>query len=409
MAERSNASALLKDADLSIAGRNYAHRFNILMPQLTGQATLVRPNVEPVSPIPGFTPPRWSLEGQLSAQLALSYQMVYGVRALGDALGDARIDAAEARRRLALEVTKAFNQALLSQEQLAQTKRRLASAEERVNELRGLYAAGLVDELTLLRSQVALETQRPLLFRQESALEGAARNLALSLGLRDGALVYPQGPALSPGVGSYRIDDLLAQLGRNAELAALERAERGLAIQSGLSRAEMYPALVFAYSYRPRLSGDPFSEELWEKDRWKDQGAFSITLRQPVDPLLPGSKTWQALANQDEQRRKLALQREQLRAGLELQLRQLLGAIDAGGKALSGLRSSVALAERALYLAEEAFSRGVRDYAVVRDAELDLADARLQLLQEEYRLLDLQLDLAYLLNLPFEALLEYRR
>lgn len=397
-----------QELDTGIAERNFAHRFNVFIPSISAQGTLARPNKAPELPAlaPPETPepPRWNLSSNLSAQLTLAPQMYYGIRAVTDTLQNAVTDLDEVRRRLELDVNKAFNQALLLREQLALTERRIAAAEERLAEIEGNYRAGLVDELTLRRTQVAIENQRPGLLRQRQAMDTAARNLAFTLGMNDGRLVYPLGEINSVVI---QADERLAELiDRSADLQGLRQAAAGLQTQMDLTRSQMLPTLTLAFSLSPALTGDPFSDDLLEADNWNDRGSFSLTLRQPIDPILPGSNTRKDLANQQDQLNRLDIQKQQVRNAVRLQLQQLIAGTHASRDTIASLQGNIDLAERAFVLAEEAFAAGLRDYSVVRDAEIDMADARLQLLQEEHRYADLLLDLEFLLNTELEQLIE---
>ncbi|WP_169313590.1 TolC family protein [Spirochaeta africana] len=405
--------------DAQIAERNYQHRFNVLYPQISAQGTLARPNAEPEDPFAGLMeqlgfppvpdaedPPRWNMTGTLSAQLTLASQMIHGIRAVTDAYHNAEIELDDARRELEKQIRTSFYQLLLQQEQLDLSERRLAATRARLEEVQQNYEAGLVDELTLRRTQVALENQRPGLLRQRQGYATAKHSLAAALGVDSLENTTITGSIEQASLELADESALLQLIDRNPDIQAARRGIQGMETRIDLTRAEMLPTLTFAFSLNPGLSGDPFSSDPFDTDNWSDRGSFSMTLRQPLDPLLPGSSTRQNLANQRDELQQAHLRVEQARSGVALQTRRLLGEITAARETIESLQANVALAERAFELAEEAYQSGLRDFSVVRDAEIDLGDARLQLLQEQHRSIELLLELEYLLNTPHETMKE---
>ncbi|TVQ24762.1 MAG: TolC family protein [Spirochaetaceae bacterium] len=392
--------------DVLIAERNNDHRFNVLIPQLSAQGTLSRPNAEPTDPLAGFlppgsepeTPPRWRLNAAANAQLTLSTQMIHGVRSVADSYRNAEIELADAEREIVLEVRKAFYQLLLMQERLALAERRLDAAEQRLSEIQDNYEAGLVDELTLLQTEVSVANQRPAILRQRRAMETALQRLATTIGLPSVENIDLRGSIELDSRSLRETGALLAEVSENASVRAARRGIEGMLTRIDLTRAQLYPSLTISFSLSPTLSGDPWSADVWESDNWNDNGALSFTLRQPIDPLLPGSQTRQELANQRDRLKQAELQVQQALEGVELQVMQLAGSIEDTETTIDSLLSNVSLAERRFELASEAYEAGLRDYSAVRDAEIDLGDARLQLLQEQHSLIELTLDLAHLLN-----------
>ncbi|MFW5802154.1 MAG: TolC family protein, partial [Spirochaeta sp.] len=368
------------------------------------------PNTAPEAtdaPVPLPDPPRWNLSTGISARLTLSAQMIHGIRAVTNAYENQQMQLEDARRSIEMQVRKSFYSILLQQESLALSEQRLQAAQERLNEVRQNYQAGLVDELTLRQTQVAVENQRPAILRQQQGLETAKRNLASTIGIQS-----LQGVSIAGSIDTetLRLRDseaLLQFIDENADVRTARQNIRGLQTQIDATRAGMLPTISFSLSANPVLSGDPWSSDVFDTENWNEQGgSFRITLTQPLDPLLPGSGTRLDIANQRDRLRQTELQVEQNRQGTELQTMQITAAITATEETIASLQSNVALAERAFELAEEAYESGLREYSVVRDAEIDLADARLQLLQEQHQYIDLLLDLENLLNTPIENLQE---
>ncbi len=406
MALNANLGLQSTRIDTEVARRDYMYRFNVFMPSISARGTLGRANTEPTASMFNPDPQRWSFSAGVTASLTLSAQILQGVKAISNAYRDARITLQDAEREMRMQTRTSYYQVLLLQEQYELATRRLAAAEERLEEIQANYDAGLVDELTLLRTRVGVETQRPGVLAQKQAVDSAMRSFAASIGIDNPELLQLTGTIESSIVELQQASALLPLLEQNADLQALQRVQESLQIAINTTKAGMLPMITFSFSILPTLSGDPLSGDIFDPDSYSDSGSFSITVTQPVDAFIPGSSTYQDIANQQDALEQTRLQEKELLDALELQLIQLTQTIATERQTLESLSSNVELAEQAFLLAEEAYLNGLRDYSIVRDAEIDLDDARIQLLQEKHTYITNLLNLEYLLNTPIDSLKE---
>ncbi|WP_159438699.1 TolC family protein [Alkalispirochaeta americana] len=387
--------------DTLMAARDYQYRHSLFIPEIALQGSLARPNESPEAFLPGQDDPaRWRLDTALSATLTLSPQMIHSIRAVTQSYRDSRVELEDATREIDLEVRKAFYQLLMQEEQLLLGERRLEAALERVEEVRNQYEAGLVDELTLRQVQVSAENQRPALVQQRRSLQTARYRLGTTLGIRTMEGVHLTGKVEPEELLQLDQEELLGLASRNDQVRAAQRAIESARIQKDLARSALMPSLSLGVSLAPSLTGDPWSDDLWQGRNWDDGGSFSVTLRQPLDGFLPGSSTRQKIENQEDRIIQARIGVAEVLESVEVRVVDLLGSLESSAEAMQSIRSNIALAERTYELAREAYAGGLRDYSVVRDAEIDLADARLQLLQEQHTYRDLLLDLSHLLQTP---------
>jgi outer membrane protein TolC len=306
-------------------------------------------------------------------------------------------------------VRKQFYELLSQQENIRITRESIETAQERFEQTQINYDNGLVDEFTLLSSRVQLENLRPQLQQQELGYRRALMGFKQTLGLDptepieldgqiDADLISLEADALIRDYLESRYDIQLARQGITSAELALDA-----------KRAERYPTLSLRWSADPTFAGDPF-EDPWfddvENDWNQQRGAFSISITQPLDPLLPFSRTQVEINNLKDDVQKARIQLQQARTGAEIQIRQLVDQLETSRAAIDVRRLNVERARRAFNLAQEAYDAGNRELLEVREAEDELQQAQVQLLDEQKNYVVALLDLVYALNASTEELKE---
>ncbi len=393
--------------------RAYLNRFNVLIPTVSASATLIRPNREPEAPqIPGVppdpgaaSPPRWNLRTGVDASLTLSLQILDGIQASRLAFEDARLSLAVAARDIEIGVRSAFYQLLLQQEQLQLSEARFESGVERIADLEGQFEAGFIDEFTLLTQQVGVENQRPALRRQRDAVQAALRRFADTIGIDPDTPIRLDGSIQD---AFMEIDDLRGLLDRVTDASAVEQARRQrqqLVVARQATVSSLFPTVTLSWGVNPVLGADPFNmSELVDRDNWTDNGAFSVTIRQPIDPFLRWSATRVRLADQADQIEQAAISVTRTERQVRLEVIGIIEQLETITSGIESLQSNIRLAERALELANEGFEAGLRTLSAVEDAELDLRNAQFELLQEQSRFVDNILTLENTLGFPLPGM-----
>ncbi|MFP4642828.1 MAG: TolC family protein [Spirochaetales bacterium] len=430
MALQRNLGIRTQELEVMIEERNYADRWNVFLPQISARGTLSRANeeqegqadvedlieaapdpteapLEPEEPPEPEDPPRWNLSTNLDISLTLTRQMIDGLRARASALETAEISLREARRETEREVRLSFYELLLQQEQIRLAERRLAEAEQRYEEAQEDYEDGVIDEFTLLSTQVNLENQRPALRRQRQGYDAAMRQFALSIGVPPEEELELEGEIGVDPVDLLEENRLRSLIGGNADVREARRGIEQTELSLDSTVSGMYPTLTLAYNVDPGLTGDPFSSDLFESDNWGQRsGAFSIALNVPIDPLLPRSSTRTDIAEQERQIEQGEIAVQQAIDGAQSSLVSLVDTLEITLDSMESVGLNVELAERALELAEEGYDSGFRDISDVRDAEIDLIDARLDLLEEQFNYREALVELQFLLDTPLSEFTE---
>ncbi|HET9371315.1 MAG TPA: TolC family protein [Vicinamibacterales bacterium] len=310
----------------------------------------------------------------------------------------AEINTATSHAALALDVTKAFFDALLSDRLVAIAELAHAQASAAYDQARQSVAAGRQPEFEQLRAEVTRDNQRPLVIRRKAERDVAYLRLRQLLEVAPGTqleleadlmldqLPEPLAPDALPGLTASALDTERAHI-RQAELT-LQARESALS----MARGERLPTLNVNSLYGK--VGYPTA------GMWPQGGDFRTnwTVGATLDvPLFTGRRVAanvrgaQADVDEAEARVKQARELAELEAATA---RENLSAAEAVWQASA---ATIQQARRAYEIAELRYREGI-------STQLELSDARLALqLAEANRALaarDLQVSRAHLTLLP---------
>jgi len=302
--------------------------------------------------------------GRIEAERA---QAALGVRA-------ATLSTASAHAELALQVTRAFYDAALSDRLLAIAESGAAQAEAALAQARQAFEAGRQPEFERLRAQVARDNQRPAVIRAKSARDLAylrlrqllewppAADLTADVDL-DADVLAPPAPfatALAGRAAAQAVHDR----------ASVQQAETVVRVrEAGVSvaRAARLPVVMLASSFGE--VGYPSSGVFPGADDFRTNWTIGATVQVPIftgQRLKADERAAQAGLDDAQARLK------QMRELAELDLavaRQDLTAAEAVWEASTG---TVQQAQRAYEIAELRYREGV-------STQLELSDSRLSL------------------------------
>jgi outer membrane protein TolC len=393
--------------DLEKSRRQRNTVWNRFLPSTTVSGTLLRYNEEQTDPVTGAPAGRWGVQGRLSAELNITLQLFEGIRLAILDYERGVIAVEDARKLLVRDVQKAFYNLIVLEEQIAIAEDAVEIAQEQFDRTQINFENGVADEFTLLSARVALESRRPVVGNFRQAFEEAKLGFSQLLGLDIGTEFELEG-TIEPEIVSLDADRLVAEF--LMDRTDIQELRQVVEIQERVVRAQqaaLYPILGLGFVADPTFTRDPF-EDPWfddvENDWIQPQGAFSISIIQPIDGLIPGSQAQVRIA---DERTNLQQVRNQLMLatdGAEIEIRSLVDRLETTRVSLGVQELNVELAERAYDLALEAYNVGSRELLEVRNAEQDLRDARLQLLQEKSTYTAALLDLEYALNTTVEEL-----
>jgi outer membrane protein TolC len=354
--------------------------------------------------------PRWSLSTSLDLSLTLTPALSPGISLAGLELGASRIELEQQRAQVERDVQKSFYELLLTEARINLIRDRITTAEGRLEQTRLNYEAGLVDEFTLLSARVNVANLRPQLTQLSNGYQQAMMSFKMQIGVPldeqirlRGTVEPPAGvETIRKAVGSIEEGMLYGRY----DIQGLQQRSLILDEQRRLNVYQSLPSVTFGFNVDPTFQGDPWGDNWLDGDLWEQRsGMFTIAVAQPIDPWFPRSETRNSIKGVERQLMQNQLSINRALTAAEIEVRSYISNIESSLESIEALELNVELAERAYDLAEQAYNNGLRDLTEVEQAEVDLQDARLQLIQEQQRVLASLLDLEYALNMKMEEFL----
>lgn len=311
-------------------------------------------------------------------------------------------------------VKRAYYSALLAREALYVNESLLKNAEENWRNTQALHKSGLRAEFDALRAEVQAANQRPVVVQARDSYQQALDNLKLLLNM-DPAVELELGeslavPASSTGGGNVEpmIADALVLLERyNAQLEALRLSADVNRQFIDLRKSDYLPTLSVFGTYQLQAQADKFSELDFQPTSYV---GLNLSFN-----LFNGWKT----SSQVEQARldyeTSKLQLAQAEQALKTQLQTTLRTVDFARQRIETGAMTIGQAERAYKIATTSYKAGTGTQLDIANADLAVAQSKLnqlsavydysvalaeleQLLGEHYQLIDGGNDVQYSLR-----------
>ncbi|MFP3938720.1 MAG: TolC family protein [Thermoanaerobaculia bacterium] len=315
------------------------------------------------------------------------------IRAAHLTRGAAAAGTERARTAVALAARLAYFDALLARDLVRVREEAVEQARARLEQVQAFHDAGTAPDFDLLTAEVELANLRPPLIEARNGLDLALNRLKRVVGLPLEREVELTDGFLEPEAEGTGPRGREAGGGTEAEgdpdspdlRAAWARASRGrsdLARQRFLvelreedveaERRSFLPSLDLTADYLHRASTDDFPGG----DDFVDSLAAGLVVS--VDLFDGGERRGrvaQARAALEQERQRLARLEEEVR----LEVEQADLALQAARESVEASRGTVALAERALEIAQIRFRNGLSTQVELDDAELAVTEARTNL------------------------------
>jgi outer membrane protein TolC len=403
--------------DTEAARRASALSWNTFIPTVSVGAGMQRSNYEqtqivplgsPVPPGVVITLPRWGLGATISAQLQINAAMFEEIRAARLSYRNGLLSYEQAKARIERDVRKAYYDMLLLEEQIALSRESFETTRRQAAMAQANYRSGLIPETQYLQAQVAVETMKPQMEQAESGLRLAKASFANNLGLPlDTAFdLVP----LEAGVTYIPLEvaELISRAASdNPDVQSLRRqilTTRNTRTQTIL---RMYtPSLTLSWNAAPVFVGDPMQDGWFDSDRWSQplRGNFSFNVGFMLNTFFPFTTQGQQLKSLDDGLDKLNIGLAQAIRGTELKINNTVASLEQARLSAEAQGYTVELAQRSLRMAEQAYRSGASDFLEVRNAELQLYQARLSVLQQQFNYIKGLIDLEYDIGVSFGTL-----
>ena len=335
----------------------------------------------------------WSGSLSASATLTLPQAASATRRRLTVAEEAAQVELLRREAELYREVREQYFAVLLAQERLEIAEHNGELEEQRLRQVRVLFDQGRASELDLLESRSRALSRRPeVISRRETLLleESRLRQLA-GLDLADpfrldAAVVFPAFPLEHSEVdpSAMVLEGLVNQAPEvRAARAALEQARIERRRAGWTSRG---PRVSAGVSYAPSVS-PPFDTRQWQEgDTW-ETGTLTLRIAFPLTPWIPRSEEDIRLAAVNRDRREAELMLEQVETRVRARLWELVSLLRLSEEKVAVLEEVREIAQLRYDRTVAIFESGGVELLDVENAQADLEDAELDLVQERFNTL----------------------
>jgi len=348
---------------------------------------------------------QWHVAGSIQMSLNISIAMFENMHRLKLDYQGGLIAYDKAKLQLERDVRKAYNSMLLLQENIAVFRESFEAAGRRVQLARANYNAGLAPELTLLQAQVAMENMKPTIDQVENAYRLSMANFAMFLGMD-----YDTPFELTPlkhtvDFISLDVKDLISKSASGKP--DINELRHNILLLKSARKAQtlsLLPALTLNWNTTPAFIGDPWKDSWGDNDLWRKSGSLTISLGLRLNSLIPFSQDFQGIRSLDDQITGANIGLARMIQGTEIEIYNTVLALSKTQITAEAQAQTVALADRAYRLTEQAFRAGLQDLLQVQNAELELKQAKVSMLEQQFNYLNSLLDLEYSIGVPFGTL-----
>jgi outer membrane protein TolC len=373
------------------------------------------PGIGALLPIPpetlyGVSPysvkaPQWHVAGSMQASLTISIAMFENMNRLRLDYQGGMISYDKAKLQLERDVRKAYNNMVLLQENINLLKESFDAAGQRMQMAQANYRAGLVPELTLLQAQVAVENMKPTIDQVENGFRLSMAQFAMFLGMD-----YDTPFELIPvdSVANFVPLDVKELISKAASgKPDIQELRYSILMLNSARKAQIFsllPALTLSWNTQPVFTGDPWKDDWGDKDRWRKSGGLTISLGLRLHSLIPFSPDFQGIKNMDDTIRTANIGLAQLIQGTEIEIYNTVLSLEKTRITAEAQTQTVNLAERAYALSLQAYRAGLQDNFQVQSTQLELKQAKVSMLEQQFNYLNGLIDLEYAIGVPFGTL-----
>jgi outer membrane protein TolC len=266
------------------------------------------------------------------------------------------------------DVSIAFYDILLSRELHAIALQNLGQKERHLEEAKRKYSAGVATDYEILAAEVAVENARPEVIRSENRIRDALDRLRFLLALEDGRIDVI-GSLEAGDVPAVQIYDVIYKtaLEQRPEVRDLRYRISIAGELVTIANADDKPRLEFrgGYGWKGYEAGDTDTDgPAWSA------GMF-LTF-----PFFDGMRTRGRVAQAESDLSSIKIDEEKLSDSIALQAREALNSVQESREIVDALSGTVKQAEKLLSLSEKGYELGVKIRLEVEDAELNLQQAK---------------------------------
>lgn len=405
LALEKNRRVQIAQLDFATAGAEVDEALGNAYPSLDLNGRYTRNVKRPVFFFPGeddvVTPIQIGSKNAFTAEL--TFQQIIFNSAVFTGVGTSKIYEDVARQQWRAKGTEivrdtraAYYGALLAREVLTVNQSVLENAQANYTDTKALFDAGLKAEFDALRAEVAVANQRPQVVESRNRYQRALDHLKLVLGFEaKGSESLELVDSLEYGmIGRTEIpslEDSRAKMAKsNPTISALDKLTQVNEEFVTINKSDYLPTLALFGTYKYEAQSDNFSGLDFQPTAF---AGLNMTLN-----LFNGGKTAADVAQSRIAVAKSKYESAEARASFDAELESTLRSISYALDRVESTQETIRMAQRAYDISLTTYRAGTGTQLMINDADLSLAQARLNRLSAMFDLLVGRTALEYLIG-----------
>lgn len=286
-----------------------------------------------------------------------------------------------------IEVSKAFYEVLLSQEQIRITEEDLQRQERQLSDARSLYEAGITDNIDYKRATITLQNTRSALYESKEAYEVRMAILRELSGLGSDQpieLAYD----LDRMVNEVMVDTLEGvDLSQRPEIHQVKIQQSLQDMNVSYFKRRYIPQLSAFFNYNI-IYQSPFGDQLFDRPYPNSLAGLRLSF-----PIFQGGKRNHDIRIANLELRQLELAQDNLSLQLRREHQEALSAYKTNLYQMYILEGNMQLAEEVYNTVSLQYEAGIKNFLEVIQAETDLRASRISYYNALFRLMGRKLDL----------------
>jgi len=305
----------------------------------------------------------------------------------------------DAKNQLSIQITKLFYSLTAEKNNILLLEEIFNLAQRQYTRSEVSFRNGLVGELSLTQSSLALENARYNLNTAKTAHKNNMSDFLAMLGLSDEDIT------LSGEFKIVKIDadaealinDYLPK--RPDIIRAIQEIERLTITQKQTLLQTKAPSLNLSVDWNTS-SSEPY------ENPFTDSVSATARISIPIDPWIPGTTKFQNVSKASDSTKKAKLDLSAAENSAKTQIRSLCSQLRNSWDNILIARLSFTAAQRSYQLTEQGFNNGTVELLTLQDARNNMANVRQRLLQAELSYFNMILDLSSALNIDWKNLIQ---
>ena len=332
----------------------------------------------------------------LGINLSLNAGIPYAIKSIRLAHQGNILRYEDACSQLSVQVTKKYYSLVAERNNLLLLEEILSLARKQYEKSEVSFRNGLLGELSVLQSGLAVENARYNLISASTAYANSMAEFLAMLGMPADSMVNLPGEVNIVRIAADAEVLITEHLPKRPDIArSAQEIERLKYAQMQSVLQNRAPSISLSMDWNISAF-DPFAERL----------SARANLNIPIESWIPGTARNQTVRRTDSALEKARLDLAIIQDAAKNQIRSLAALLRNSWDSITIARLGFSTAQRSYQLTEQGFLNGTVEALVLEDARNNMANARQRLLQSELSYFNMILDLSAALNIDWKSLIQ---